>query len=168
MTDDDARDWVGIRRAVLRYAQHRAGRGDVSEDVAQETLARLMHLAQTEQIGSIMALAFRIADNLLVDLHRRETRFGADLDTEWQSDAPSPDRVLDSRTAVAVFQRCLRSMPPLRREVLVRRRLHHQGCREIGEALSLTPKAVEKHITRGLQDLRRAMTRAGIDIEEAL
>lgn len=167
LPEDDTRDWVGIRQAVVRYAQHRAGRGDLAEDVAQETLARLMQLAETQQIGSVMALAFRIADNLLVDTYRRERRFGSDLDAEWQSDAPSPDRVLDSRAAMAVFQRCLRSMPSLRREVLVRRRLHQQGCREIGDALSLTPKAVEKHITRGLQDLRRAMARAGIEIEDA-
>jgi len=116
VANDDARDWVAIRRAVARYVQHRAGRGDVADDIAQEVLARLMQLAETEQIGSIMALAFR--------------------------------------------------MPPLRREVLVRRRLHQQGCREIADALSLTPKAVEKHITRGLADLRRAMTRAGVEIGE--
>ena len=166
MIDDDARDWIAIRRAVIRYAQHRAGRCDVAEDIAQEVLARLMQLAETEQIGSIMALAFRIADNLLIDTYRRERRFDSDLDAEWQSDAPSPDRVLDSRAAMMVFQRCLRSMPPLRREVLVRRRLHQQACRDIAEALSLTPEAVEKHITRGLADLRRAMARAGVAIED--
>ncbi|RSU59546.1 sigma-70 family RNA polymerase sigma factor [Sphingomonas koreensis] len=166
VANDDARDWVAIRRAVARYVQHRAGRGDVADDIAQEVLARLMQLAETEQIGSIMALAFRIADNLLIDTYRRERRFDSDLDAEWQSDAPSPDRVLDSRAAMIVFQRCLRAMPPLRREVLVRRRLHQQGCREIADALSLTPKAVEKHITRGLADLRRAMTRAGVEIGE--
>jgi len=103
VVEDDARDWIAIRRAVVRYAQHRAGRGDVAEDIAQEVLARLMQLAETEQIGSIMALAFRIADNLLVDTYRRERRFDAELDAEWQSDAPSPDRVPDSRAAMIVF-----------------------------------------------------------------
>ena len=54
-------------------------------------------------------------------------------------------------------------MPRLRREVLIRRRVQQESCRAIGEELSISTKAVEKHITRGLVDLRRAMERAGID-----
>jgi outer membrane receptor protein involved in Fe transport len=37
-------------------------------------------LSATQQIGSIFALAFRIADNLLVDMHRRERRQSDEVD----------------------------------------------------------------------------------------
>ncbi|MCJ2184458.1 hypothetical protein MTR62_17425 [Novosphingobium sp. 1949] len=115
----------------------------------------------------MFALAFRIAGNLLVDHARLESRSGAGLDAgsavEPVCEAPSLDRILDPQKAFEVFQRCLNRMPPLRREVLVRRRLHQESCRSIGAELALSSKAVEKHITRALVDLRRAMDRAGLD-----
>ena len=147
----------------MRYLRGRGTRVDIAEDIAQETLARLIAISREKEIVSLFALGFRIADNLLIDRHRWDSRHAASPDIETQGDAPSLDRVLDSRRAIEVFQRCLNRMPRLRREVLVRRRLRQESCQVIGEALSLSPKAVEKHITRGLVDLRRAMEKAGID-----
>ena len=156
-------DWPAIREAIRRYVRTRTGRSDMADDVAQEVLARLIALRETQAIGSIFALAFRIADNLMVDTNRRETRQSGDLDEDWPCDAPSLDRVLDGRRAVEVLSSCLRRMPPLRREVIIRRRLRQESCRAIGDDLSMSAKAVEKHITRGLVDLRQAFERAGIE-----
>ncbi|WP_159981941.1 MULTISPECIES: RNA polymerase sigma factor [unclassified Novosphingobium] len=156
--------WDAVQTAVQRYVRGRSGRHDIADDIAQETVARLVELGRTQQIGSIFALAFRIADNLMTDMHRREKRLSDEVDTEWQSDEPSLDRVLDSRRAVDVFNRCLRRMPPLRREVLIRRRLNQESCRTIGEDLAISAKAVEKHITRGMIDLRKALEQAGVDL----
>lgn len=161
---DDARDWDAIHAAVLRFVRGRGARPDVAEDIAQETLARLIDILRAEQVGSIFALGFRIADNLLVDIHRRDSRLSEEVDDDWRSDEPSLDRVLDSRRAIDVFNRCLRRMPPLRREVLIRRRLNQESCRAIGEDLSMSAKAVEKHITRGMIDLRKALEKAGIEL----
>lgn len=156
--------WDAVLIAVQRYVRGRSGRHDIADDIAQETVARLVELSNTQQIGSVFALAFRVADNLLIDMHRREQRLSDEVDAEWSSDEPSIDRILDSRRAVEVFNRCLRRMPPLRREVLIRRRLNQESCRAIGEDLSISAKAVEKHITRGMIDLRRALDQAGVDL----
>lgn len=157
-------EWDAVRTAVLRYVRGRSGRPDIADDIAQETVARLVELSAVQQISSIFALAFRISDNLIIDMHRRERRLSDEVDADWQSDEPSLDRVLDSRRAFDIFNRCLRRMPPLRREVLIRRRLNQESCRAIGEDLSLSAKAVEKHITRGMIDLRRALEQAGVDL----
>jgi DNA-directed RNA polymerase specialized sigma24 family protein len=87
-----------------------------------------------------------------------------ELDEQVRSDEPSLNRILDSRRAIDVFDRCLKKMPPLRREVLLRRRLNQESCRAIGSDLELSAKAVEKHITRGMIDLRKALEQAGIDL----
>ncbi|MET1755907.1 sigma-70 family RNA polymerase sigma factor [Novosphingobium sp. RD2P27] len=156
-------DWQGTHAALVRYLLARRVTKDLAEDIAQETIARLVVISRSQAIASVFALAFRIANNLLVDQARLHSRSTAGLDEDMVCDAPSLDRVLDSQKAFEVFQRCLNRMPPLRREVLVRRRLQHQSCRSIGEELSLSDKAVEKHISRALDDLRRGMTRAGLD-----
>jgi len=157
-------EWEAVRTAVLRYVRGRSGRPDIADDTAQETAARIVALSALQQISSIFALAFRISDNLIIDMHRRERRLSDEVDADWQSDEPSLDRVLDSRRAFDIFNRCLRRMPPLRREVLIRRRLNQESCRAIGEDLSLSAKAVEKHITRGMIDLRKALEQAGVDL----
>lgn len=156
--------WDSVLTAVQRYVRGRSGRHDIADDIAQETVTRLVELSNTQQIGSVFALAFRVADNLLIDMHRRERRLSDEIDAEWSSDEPSIDRILDSRRAVEVFNRCLRRMPALRREVLIRRRLNQESCRAIGEDLAISAKAVEKHITRGMIDLRRALDQAGVDL----
>lgn len=162
--EPQGQDWDAIRAALQRYLRARGTASDLVEDLAQETLARLIELARTQQIGSMLALGFRIADNLRVDLHRRESRLVAGVDEELRSEEPSLNRILDSRRAIKIFERCLRRMPALRREVLVRRRLNQESCRTIGADLDLSTKAVEKHITRGMIDLRRALEQAGIDL----
>lgn len=162
-SEEDQQDWNAVHVALVRYIRARGARTDVAEDIAQETLARLIVIHRDKGVASVFALGFRIADNLLVDQYRADSRLADEPEGELISEAPSLDRTLDSRRAIEVFQRCLNRMPRLRREVLIRRRVQQESCRAIGEELSISTKAVEKHITRGLVDLRRAMERAGID-----
>ena len=164
--EDAANDypWDAIHSALKRYLRGRGTRPDVVDDVAQETLARLVELARRQQIGSIVSLAFRIADNLVIDMYRRESRLEPEIGDDILSDEPSLNRVLDSRRAMDIFNRCLRKMPRLRREVLIRRRINQESCRAIGDDLAMSAKAVEKHITRGMIDLRRALEQARIDL----
>lgn len=156
-----------MRAALVRYISGRTGRPDLAEDVAQETLARLIALQEQDKVGSVYALGFRIADNLVIDIHRREVRASGDVDESLECTAPSLDRVVDSRQAVEILRMTLQHMPPLRREVILRRRLRRQSCATIADELALSPKAVEKHITRGLIDLKAAFDKAGL-VPEAL
>ncbi|MEG8012994.1 RNA polymerase sigma factor [Sphingomonas sp. 22R3R2A-7] len=150
-------DWRAIAATLSRYVRARTNRTDVVEDVVQETLSRLVHQSRVQQLVSVYALGFRIAANLLVDHHRRDSRYAAEPAEEPASQVPLPDRVLVGRQEVAILEDALAAMPPLRRDVLVRRRLQGHSCASIARDLGLSPKAVEKHITRGLADLHKAM-----------
>lgn len=159
-------DWSGVRTALVRYVRGRTGRMDVADDIAQEALARLIAFHQSQKIDSIMALGFRMADNLVVDMYRREQRLSGEVDESMACTRPSTERVLDSRLAVEILSRTLEEMPRLRREVVIRRRLKRQSCRVISEEMAISLKAVEKHITRGLMDLHDAFQRAGLNPKE--
>src|SRR5688572_27055024 len=111
----DEQDWTAVRSALVRYVRGRTGRPDLAEDIAQETLARLIALQEQDRIGSVFALGFRIADNLVVDVHRRELRLSGEVDEGVACTAPSLDRVVDGRQAVEILRRALQTMPPLRR-----------------------------------------------------
>lgn len=150
-------DWSAVADGVRSFIGFRTRRSDLVEDLTQEVLLRLVRYCASNDVASIHALAFRIAGNVIVDAHRRERPTEPMPELEPASDLPSPHRIACGNQAMRLLQRALEMMPPLRREVLVRRKLHGQNCGTIAQELNLSAKAVEKHITRGLSDLSAAL-----------
>jgi RNA polymerase sigma factor (sigma-70 family) len=150
-------DWAPVRDLVRRFALKRLGRPDLAEDIAQETLLRMVEYGESAVIDSPYALALRISENLVNEHHRRERRWGGvALSESLPSPLPPADRVVEGREAVQALTAALQKMPRLRRDIIVRRRVNHQSCTAIAEELGLSIKAVEKHVTRGLLDLNKA------------
>jgi len=150
-------EWQSIRHAILAYMRRRGAARDVAEDVAQESLTKLLAYVQRGRPASLYALALKIAANSFVDRVRQESRYEAPVSFEQASEAPLPDAVASDRQQVAILTQALDCMPPLRRKVLVRRRIDNQSHARIAGELGLSVAAVEKHVVRGLCDIRRAM-----------
>lgn len=149
--------WEPVRDLVRRFALRRIGRSDLADDIAQDTLLRMVEYERGIPIDNPFALGLRIAENLVNEHYRRERRWaGVELDESLPSTAPSADRVVEGREAVEALTAALRRMPRLRREIILRRRVRHQSCAAIADELGLSIKAVEKHVTRGLLDLNQA------------
>jgi RNA polymerase sigma-70 factor (ECF subfamily) len=142
---------------VAAFVQARTKRNDLAEDIAQETVLRLIEYAQRQEVASIYSLGFRIASNLIADVYRLEQRETEEQVIDAADPVAAPDRILMGREEVALLSAALRAMPAMRRDVFVRRRLQGQSCAAIGRELDLSVKAVEKHITRALADLDRVL-----------
>ena len=149
--------WAPVRDLVRRFVLRRLGRSDLADDIAQDTLLRMVEYERRAQIDSPFALGLRIAENLVNEHYRRERRWaGAELSESLPSPGPSAERVVEGREAVETLTAALRKMPPLRSDIILRRRVRHQSCAAIADELGLSVKAVEKHVTRGLLDLNAA------------
>ncbi|WP_119680626.1 RNA polymerase sigma factor [Indioceanicola profundi] len=140
------------REGLYRFIRRRVRDPILSEDILQETLARLLGYLRGGTVQNVPALGYRIADNLVRDHYRAH----AAAPTEELSDVvpcqnPTADQVLIDRRRMEAFSRALEDMPPLRREVFVRRRLHGESYREIAAALDMSEAAVEKHVVRALE-----------------
>ena len=156
-SDSQGDGWATVTEAVRRFVRRRTRSADLAEDIAQETVLRLVDYARRQEIGSVYALAFRIAENLIAEHLRRNRRQPvAELSEDLACPAPTAERVLEGREAVRALSAALARMPALRREVIVRRRVLNQSCEAIAQELDLSLKAVEKHVTRGLVDLKKA------------
>ncbi len=138
---------------MLTYIRSRLGNADLAEDIAQETLVRLIGYCDANEVATIYGLGFRIARNLIADHFRSPARHTTELSDDLMCGDPTPEQIVAARQEVAQILDVLNAIPPLRREVLTRRRLQGDSCAAIARDLNLTPKAVEKHITRGVYDL---------------
>ncbi|WP_300573381.1 sigma-70 family RNA polymerase sigma factor [Phenylobacterium sp.] len=156
-THESRAQWEAVREVVRRFARRRLGRADLADDIAQETLLRMVDYGRANTIDNVYALALAIAGNLVSEHLRRERRRGEDELTEDLASAqPWPDQVVEGRQAVRALAAALERMPPLRREIIIRRRVRQQSCAAIAREMGLSPKAVEKHVTRGMIDLNKA------------
>jgi RNA polymerase sigma factor (sigma-70 family) len=153
-------DVTAHRSSLYHFILKRVRDPWVSEDLAQETVTRLLHYSRSQAVGDARALGFQIATNLVRDhfraLRRSETQ---PLSEDLVSDMPAQEQMSIDRQRVDSFSRALAAMKPLRREVFIRRRLHGQSHAEIAAAMQLSHAAVEKHIVRALQWLHQEMSR---------
>ncbi len=149
------------RDALYRFILRRTRNAAVAEDLAQETLTRLLVYERTRSIVDRAAMTYRIALNLVRDHFRLERRRPSEeLNETIPCHTPAPEQVLMHREKVELFGRILATMPPLRREVLIRRRLHGQSHRQIAAEMNLKEAAVEKHMIRALDQLRQELAKA--------
>lgn len=149
------------RRDLYQFIVRRTRDPATAEDLVQETFERLLAYEQARTIVDRAALGYRIALNLVRDHFRRASRRPAlALDDDIPCQAPAPEQILMHRQKVEVFGKALDAMPPLRRDVFIRRRLHGHSTRQIADDLRLSEASVEKHVARALEQLHREIALA--------
>lgn len=156
-------EWAAVRQAIVHYVTRRGEPAHVAEDVAQETCIKLLAYWEQQRPASLYALAFRIAGTCLVDIKRKERHPADELNEGYACEAPLADRLLDGRLRLSLFQAALTAMPALRRKVFEQRRLENRSHAQIAADLNISVMSVEKHVSRGLQDMRKALSRTDPD-----
>lgn len=122
------------RRDLYQFIVRRTRDPATAEDLVQETFERLLAYGQAKTIVDRAALGYGIALNLVRDHFRLAQRraFQA-LDDDIPCPDPAPEQILMHRQKVEVFSQVLDAMPPLRRDVFIRRRLHGHSSRQISK-----------------------------------
>jgi RNA polymerase sigma factor (sigma-70 family) len=149
--------------ALHSFMRQRVANHADREDLVQETFVRLF--SYEKPISNAKALCFAIARNLLIDHARSARRVAVPLSDELVCSKPQVDTIVAYRRAVTILAAALDRMPPLRREVFLRRRLDGLSTAEIALGLDMSLSAVEKHVVRAFQDLRAALARRGFTME---
>lgn len=161
--DPRREEWASLRGVIVQYIVRRGQPAHVAEDVAQETCIKLLAYCEQQRPASLYALAFRIAATSLIDMKRKERGVADELDDGHPCEAPLADRLIDGRRRVSLFQAALAAMPALRRKAFVQRRIENRSHAQIAADLGISVASVEKHVSRGLQDMRKALSRADLD-----
>ena len=126
-------------------------------DIYQEIWVRLLGRAHEDKVETPVAYAYRVAKNLMNDFYRMAKAAHGEVTEAIPAEAPLQDRVFLSKQRLQQLHDTLESMPPLRREVFVRRRLMGHSHQTIASDLGLTITATEKHVGRALSTLYQAL-----------
>jgi RNA polymerase sigma-70 factor (ECF subfamily) len=158
------RDEAELHQALRRFVGGRLKHHADGEDIVQETWLRLYDYGRTRSIANVGAFCFTVARNLVHDYFRARHAMpqAEELVEDIACPQPQIEVVLDYRQRVEILVGALRVMPPLRREVFLRRRLDGMASATISTDLGLSVAAVDKHCTRAVADLRLALERRGL------
>ena len=148
------------RDALVRFLRKRTGSEDDAQDIAQESLTRLMRYREQAPEGWA-SLLYRIAINALNDRGRRaHSHYDAhhvSLDGEaidLASDEPTHEQRTATEQELVALQRALLRLPDRCRQVYLLNRIEGMTYTEIARHCGVSVKAVEKHISRALRLLR--------------
>ncbi|BBE33322.1 RNA polymerase sigma factor [Sphingosinicella microcystinivorans] len=158
----DAAQLTAQRTELLRYVGRQVRDSVLSEDIVQEAYLRLLtfEAKPDSAVSSVPALLRRISLNLIRDHFRRAARVPVvELADTAVCPMPTADQQLERRQLIEIVANILKTMPGLRREIFIRRRVHGQSAAEVGEALGVSPSAVSNHVARAILDLDAAIER---------
>ena len=142
---------------VVDYIKRLTGSEDAAEDIAQRTFCQLWdRRAQWSPTGSLRALLCRVARNLAVSEHRRQSadeRSAAAFIELMAPMSPARDRLETEQLRLAL-DREIALLPVRRREILVLRCVHDLSYKEIAEVMNIAPQTVANQFSSALAALR--------------
>jgi RNA polymerase sigma factor (sigma-70 family) len=146
-----------LRPSLLRFFERRVACVDV-EDLVQEVFIRLARQARGAAIREPERYVFRVATNVLRDrLRRQAVRCGADHvpldDPESIGEAPSEERIHESRELLARVLAALEQLPPKCRATFLLHRFEGLSYSEIARRLGVSRSAIEKQMMHVIQVL---------------
>lgn len=165
--DDIVRTYQGRIVTLCRYLLGNAADAD---DAAQDVFVKAFkNLKNFRPEAALYTWLYRIAVNTCIDRRRRPSFFSlfrADEGAEGsdapfpalQSEAPSPEQLVESQQISEEIQRALKKLSPKLRAAIVLKEIEGLRYEEIGEVLEISLGTVKSRISRAREELKRTLT----------
>ncbi len=152
---------------IARTGAQPGGSRDL-DDIVQEVFVRLLAKDNLQDIlaeksGSTRAWLFTVANNLMLDIKRRDVlskRFTAEMAREQQVQPITPERILESAQDLARVKAAVMQLPPKCRKVFLMSRYQNLSYRQIAAQMNLSVKQIEKYMSQALAKTRAAALEA--------
>jgi len=147
--------------AALRLARMLVGDPGVAEDIAAESVARLLAARRRVRVDNVDAYLRRIVVNQVVGRGRRsatERRFNHRI-VAVTTTADADDQIVGRMALADALDR----LPPRQRAVLVLRYYEDLSEAAVAELLHIPLGTVKSSASRGLEDLRQLLAEGHVD-----
>lgn len=146
--------------ALLRFLRGKAG-ADEAPDLMQEVFTRAAGSDQRHRMANPGGFLRRIAQNLLIDRARRQSRRPATLvPLQEQDDAFSPPEqewAIEAGDLLRMYEAAVDAMPPKTRRVFLMHRVDELSYRDIHEQLGISIATVEYHMMKALREIAKVI-----------
>ena len=130
-------------------------RADLADDLAQETMLRVLRYASSYRHGSVFTTwLYRITYNVCRDHWRKTRRDEQTTGLSEMEDVTTRDAEDSSDERHALLEEAMLRLAPERRAVLVLSRYNDLGYDDIARVLECTPAAARVRAHRALNELR--------------
>lgn len=129
---------------------------DDQADILQQTMVTVLDRSRSGTILNPLAYAVTVARHFAYRLCRKRLVSDEGL-AELVDEQANPEQHCLQQQELASMRKALAQLPPLRREVFIRRRVKQQSRTQIAQELGLTEEAVKKHINRALAQLAQQL-----------
>jgi RNA polymerase sigma-70 factor (ECF subfamily) len=162
--------YLARRATLVRFFAARTGSQAAAEDLAQELYLKIAGRAERAEADNPAALIFRIATNLMLDRVRGEARAAA-RDGAWSlaartrvgaeevTDEPPADEALASRQRLRQLVEAVAELPPQMQRAFRLHKLEGLSHAQTANAMGISAKSVEKHISAALKALTARLGR---------
>lgn len=139
-----------------------------TDDLVQETYARLIGARDKRVITSAKALLFTVARNIAFDLFRRKRVVSiesmANLDElSVLEDGPDAAEAASREQELELLRQAIQQLPARCRAVYTLRKIHGHTLKEIAEQLGLSVNTVSNQLKIGHERCRRFLASHGVE-----
>ncbi len=147
-----------FRDDLVRYVRSIVGDDPIAHDLVQDVFLSLWGLRTTlEPSGSLKNYLYRMARNRALR-HHRDERLHARKRDEWRNENGANKDVPQARMDAGALDHRIKSwieeLPDRQREAFVLSRFHELSHKEIAALMEISPRTVNNHIMRALENLQ--------------
>mgnify|MGYP001795722548 CR=1 FL=1 len=140
---------------IRNFLYYKCGDLDRSEDLMQDTFVRLWKKCADLVLNTAMGLAYTVANNLFIDLVRKD-KVSLNFQKQQPVSSNPEDPYFELRTEEfrAKIEEEIAALPEGQRTAFLMNRIDKMTYKEIAKQLEISETAVEKRISKALARLR--------------
>lgn len=143
--------------ALLGFLTKRTGDPQLAQDILQDLYLRLEGQSSATEIKYPKAYLYRIANNLLIDQQRFQSKFVDSEESEnelEQINDITPEIEVEHKQRLDIVTQAINELPDKTRDVFKMQRLQQIEKSEVASELGISVNMVEKHLRRAVQYCR--------------
>lgn len=163
-----SRNVVPHEPALRLWLRRWRGHGIEIDDIVQETYAILAAKESVSDIRDTRSYVFQTARSIILTQTRRARIVSIQAVENLErlkvaSQEPNPEEQASHRDGLRRLATQIANLPDLARQALTLRIISGLSQREIGERMSISENAAQKHISKGLQYLMKYFAEGGYE-----
>lgn len=162
--DSEALDILYLRYAskVRDFAYRLLGDRSGAEDIAHDIFLKVWEQRKNmDNVLSFKGYLFRMTRNAIFNVYKHrqvEYKYLTESGAAQTVNGPGTDDRVSTEDLLALIELTVGNMPEQRRRVFCMSRYENMSYNDIAEALNISPKTVQYHISGALAELRKLLS----------